>query len=282
MPTVSGRVVYNAATPEQPVANYIGIVNIPVVLQAQAPGNALLAVRTDANGYYAFINVPAGTYNVIERYDQANAVLSPGNFRTASAGDPIAAGLVPPPSAGPAGQIPEWADELHTLSTLEEIIVEEDDSTVTVHPFVTTPYDIAVVGNEYLIYQLIVTNHGEATAVNVTLEDTLPPELTAVEFSVDGGQWQEWNGGAIILLNLGDLEIDEFRTVRIRGVVVADYETDFIRNYAIIDSDTESPDESQNEAEVWAIVADTNNVTITKIASSVRKNLHKIDFEGFK
>jgi uncharacterized repeat protein (TIGR01451 family) len=70
-----------------------GLVNIPVVLQNTAT-NVRLAVYTDTNGNYSFINVPDGNYRIVEAY-RTPAVPSPGDFNNAIVGV-IPAGTVPP------------------------------------------------------------------------------------------------------------------------------------------------------------------------------------------
>ena len=99
MATVSGRLLFDGARTANPPAGMAGIANVPVVLQNTAT-NESLAVLTDTNGNYSFINVPDGAYHIIEAYGTAPAEPTPGNFANAVVtGVPEAA--VPPISFAP-------------------------------------------------------------------------------------------------------------------------------------------------------------------------------------
>ena len=93
MATVSGRILFDRARTANPPTGMTGIANVPVVLQDTATG-IQLAVITDINGNYSFINVPNGTYAVVEAFGTPG-VTSPGDFNTA-VGGPLVSAVVPP------------------------------------------------------------------------------------------------------------------------------------------------------------------------------------------
>ena len=104
MATVSGRVVFDRNRSATIDAGDSGIANVPVVLQNTAT-NVGLAVLTDANGNYSFINVPNGNYRIVEAFG-TGGVPTPGNFATAvvipipvGANPPISFATNPPPGS---------------------------------------------------------------------------------------------------------------------------------------------------------------------------------------
>ena len=100
MPTVSGSIYYDPARNVNSAGGVTGLADIPVVLQDTATMLRQI-VLTDASGEYSFLNVPAGSYRIVEAFGQAGGVPSPADFTTAAFGAvPIAA--VPPLSVIPA------------------------------------------------------------------------------------------------------------------------------------------------------------------------------------
>lgn len=97
MATVSGRVIFDRDRSLSVNTGDSGIANIPIVLQNVATG-ARLTVLTDANGNYSFINVPNGSYRIVESYGTNGGVTSPADFTNASVGS-IPTGANPPISA---------------------------------------------------------------------------------------------------------------------------------------------------------------------------------------
>ena len=82
MATVSGRVIFDRDRSLSVNTGDSGIANIPIVLQNVATG-ARLTVLTDANGNYSFINVPNGSYRIVESYGTNGGVTSPADFTNA-------------------------------------------------------------------------------------------------------------------------------------------------------------------------------------------------------
>ncbi len=77
MATVSGRVIFDRDRSASITAGDSGISNVPVVLQNTVT-NVGLVVLTDSYGNYSFINVPNGSYRIVEAFG------IPGNFATAT------------------------------------------------------------------------------------------------------------------------------------------------------------------------------------------------------
>jgi uncharacterized repeat protein (TIGR01451 family) len=123
------------------------------------------------------------------------------------------------------------------------ITVKEPDADLTVtktgspnpyYPWNGTP----------LTYSITVQNRGPATATDVTVVDTLPPEMMVID-----------NGGCLpstpgrLICRLGDLDTGDIVEVTIE--VVVDYQQepelgDFIENRVAVESDTVDPDTSNN------------------------------------
>ena len=94
MATVSGRIIFDRNRSATIDAGDSGIANVPVVLQNITTG-VRLVVLTDAAGNYAFINVPNGSYRIVEAFGTAGGVPTPGNFTLAVAG-PVPTAATPP------------------------------------------------------------------------------------------------------------------------------------------------------------------------------------------
>lgn len=67
MATISGRIIFDRDRSVTINSGDSGIANIPVVLQ-NINTTERLTVLTDSNGNYAFLNVPAGSYRIVESY----------------------------------------------------------------------------------------------------------------------------------------------------------------------------------------------------------------------
>ncbi len=103
MAAISGRVVFDRDRSATVNAGDTGIAGVSVVLQNTAT-NLRLVVLTDEAGNYAFLNVPDGSYRIVESYGTPGGVASPGNFGNAVAGnvplgtDPPAGAVTNPPA----------------------------------------------------------------------------------------------------------------------------------------------------------------------------------------
>ena len=93
MATISGRVIFDRARTANALPGMEGIANVPVVLQ-NIETNERLAVLTDSNGNYVFLNVPNGNYRIVEAFGTP-ATPTPGNFNNAVVGS-IPEGAMPP------------------------------------------------------------------------------------------------------------------------------------------------------------------------------------------
>ena len=99
MATISGSLLFDSQRTAAPPTNMAGIANVPIVLQNIATDDKL-AVLTDIDGNYSFINVPDGNYRVVESY-HSYGISSPGNFDLAVPGS-VPSGVVPPISYAPS------------------------------------------------------------------------------------------------------------------------------------------------------------------------------------
>ena len=99
MPTVSGRLVYDADRNANISGDVTGLANVPIVLQDTASLNRLI-VLTDALGDYAFLNVPSGDYQIVESYGLPGGIPTPGDFTLA------AVASIPPARVPPIEDMP--------------------------------------------------------------------------------------------------------------------------------------------------------------------------------
>ena len=97
MATISGSIIFDRDRSLSISSQDSGIAGIPVVLQNTVSGMRLV-VLTDTNGNYSFINVPDGSYRIVEAYGETGGVTSPGDFANAVVGN-IPEGVNPPVSA---------------------------------------------------------------------------------------------------------------------------------------------------------------------------------------
>ncbi|WP_439022816.1 DUF7507 domain-containing protein [Bacillus thuringiensis] len=98
----------------------------------------------------------------------------------------------------------------------------------------------------FLAYTLFVSNTGSLNAQNVVVTDEIPPQLNNVEYSIDGGAtFNPWPG----TVNLGTLASGALRTIIIRGFVSPNA-TGFIRNTAVVSSDTPDSNPSNDSSTV--------------------------------
>ncbi|MGL5316633.1 MAG: hypothetical protein ACRC92_25470 [Peptostreptococcaceae bacterium] len=80
MPTISGKVIYNASSSASGAG--IGIANIPIVLQ-DITTNLGVVAKTDSSGNYSIINVPNGNYRIVEAWGTSGGT-TPADFSNAS------------------------------------------------------------------------------------------------------------------------------------------------------------------------------------------------------
>ena len=97
MATISGRIIFDRDRSVTINSGDSGIANIPVVLQ-NINTTERLTVLTDSNGNYAFLNVPAGSYRIVESYGTTGGIPTPGNFTAAVPGS-VPPGVNPPITA---------------------------------------------------------------------------------------------------------------------------------------------------------------------------------------
>ncbi len=97
MATISGSVIFDRNRNAAVSSEDSGIASIPVVLQ-NINTSARLTVQTDNAGNYSFVNVPDGSYRIVEAYGISGGIPSPGDFSAASPGD-VPQGRNPPISA---------------------------------------------------------------------------------------------------------------------------------------------------------------------------------------
>ena len=99
MPTVSGRIVFDINRNANIGGNVTGISNVPVALQNTATQSSLV-ILTNTTGEYMFLNVPPGSYRIVESFGLTGGVPTPGDFVSASVR------AIPPAQTPPVQSVP--------------------------------------------------------------------------------------------------------------------------------------------------------------------------------
>ena len=177
-------------------------------------------------------------------------VLIRGRVSPSAAGTIVNTAVVGSPTPDP--------DPTNNTSTDETPVAASADLAVTKSG---SPSPVPAGG--VLTYTVVVSNLGPSDAQSVTLTDTVPPELTGVEYSLDGGAtYQPWPGS----LSLGALAAGGYRTVLLRGTVSAGA-TGTISNTAVVSSPTPDPDPDNNQATEITPVNTSADLSVVKTGS---------------
>lgn len=148
-------------------------------------------------------------------------------------------------------------DLSNNTSTTETPVVEQADISVVKlgSPNPVTPGGL-------LTYTVTVSNAGPGAAVNTTLTDNVPAQLTNVEFSTDNGvTFRPWGG----ILSLGVLEPGFVLNVLIRGTV-SPSASGTITNTAVVNSTTPDPNPDNNTSTENTPVTASADLSVTKAA----------------
>ena len=117
-----------------------------------------------------------------------------------------------------------------------------------------------VTTGQTLTYTLAIANAGPATAQNTVLTDTIPPDISNPQFSIDGGAtWLPWTG----MLNIGNLNAGANLNILIQGIAAADAAHPVI-NTAEVASDTPDPNLSNNTSTIQTAVTESADLAIIK------------------
>ncbi|SCH25777.1 Uncharacterized protein conserved in bacteria [uncultured Clostridium sp.] len=125
----------------------------------------------------------------------------------------------------------------------------------------TGPVDPVQPGQS-LTYTILVTNRGPSTAQGVILADITPPELSNVEFSLDGGAtWGPWSGSYPI----GELPEGGARSFLIQGGLAVEARTS-VTNTAVVSGTTPDPDPTNNSSTSVVPIAGGTDLQLSKWA----------------
>ena len=120
----------------------------------------------------------------------------------------------------------------------------------------------AVLPGQQVTYTILVSNAGPDTARDVLLTDITPPELSGMEFSLDGGaSWVPWNGAT----DLGDLPDGGGRSLLLRGGLSSSAQG-ILSNTAVVSSPTPDPDPTNNSSTNDLPVAGGTDLRLVKCA----------------
>jgi uncharacterized repeat protein (TIGR01451 family) len=111
---------------------------------------------------------------------------------------------------------------------------------------VKTASTTLVTPNGSLSYNLVVTNNGPNNAVNVIVNDPIPPQLITPAYSVDGGAFAPWTG----TYNTGTLAVGDTFTITITATVDPNAMDGTVINTATVKSDTPDPNTDNNTSTV--------------------------------
>ena len=79
MATITGRVIFDRDRSAAISGGDSGLADVPVVLQ-NVDTDVRLTVLTDASGNYSFLNVPSGSYRIVEAYGTPGGSPTPGDL----------------------------------------------------------------------------------------------------------------------------------------------------------------------------------------------------------
>lgn len=139
---------------------------------------------------------------------------------------------------------------------------------------VTTSADLAAiktllggdpVAGGSLTWQILVTNDGPSTAVDVTLSDTAPVGVTFTESSTDVGTCSTTTG---LTCNLGDLATGASAIVTVTGTIGAAVPAGLIPNTAVVGSATADPDPTNDSSTVSVDTTTRADLALTKTATA--------------
>jgi uncharacterized repeat protein (TIGR01451 family) len=120
-------------------------------------------------------------------------------------------------------------------------------------------YDPTLAGNS-MTYTITVQNQGPSNAVDVTLSDTVPPQMLSPEYSLDGGvNWDPWTGS----LPLGTMSPGSSEEVLIRSKIDP-LTTGTISNTATVSSNTDDPVAGNNSATEETTIEAKADLGVTK------------------
>ena len=112
-------------------------------------------------------------------------------------------------------------------------------------------------------YTITITNNGPEDALQVVLEDQVPPELTHVMYSLDGSPLDYWPG----TLSIGTMVPGQVVTVEIQGVFDGSSLGPVI-NTAVVTSYSDDPNPDNNTATTVTPVNRAANLVITKTSDT--------------
>lgn len=112
-------------------------------------------------------------------------------------------------------------------------------------------------------YTVTIVNNGPETALNVILEDLIPPEITNPMYTLDGSPYDYWPG----TLNLGEILSGQTMTVIIQGVFDGSVLGPVV-NTATVTSHSEDSDPVNNSSTVTTPVNRAANLVIDKVTDT--------------
>lgn len=133
-----------------------------------------------------------------------------------------------------------------------------------------------------ITFEINITNLGPSSAENVILTDAIPPFLTQVQYSIDGGTtFFPW----IDTLNLGTLFNQQTRTILIQATIPETITSPFI-NTASVTSSTPDPNPNNNTDTIIVFILTPRCQAFTDVIQSVAMQetalSHILNAEGEK
>lgn len=280
----------DSSTPDPDPANNTSTANTPVVTAA----DLVITKTADAN--------PVQAGNVLT-YTLTVANNGPSDAQSVTVSDAVPAGIVTPQFSVDGGIVwnnwtgsaalgtfvngavrtlllrgtvnPSATGTLVNTAIAGSITPDPDpeNNTDTEITPINTSADLAVsktgspkpaIGGQYLTYTVVVTNNGPNDALDVILTDTIPSELSAVEFSIDGGgSWSVWSGS----YDIGTVPNSTSYTLLIRGIV-SPAASGLLKNTAVVSGTTPDPNPENNTDTDLTPVDSAADLSITKTAGS--------------
>ena len=287
--SLSNTAVVSSDTPDAQLGNNTATLAIPLVANADLAveknllSTTLLAGQAVQYGVVVKNNGPSNAVNAILVDPIASGILSPqfsldqgvewsawtGSLAlgTLLAGDEqlvLIQGTLSPAATGDLSNTARVysstpdGDLSNNVSTVTGSVVQNAVLSVSKS---ASPNPV-MVGNE-LLYTIAILNEGPSYARNVVVTDTIPPELSQVQYSTDGINWQPWTGA----YTYATIPVGGARTLLIKGVLTGFVEMEITNTaHAKGDDTADSYDSAEVTAQALADVgvikwANVNHVT---------------------
>ena len=144
-----------------------------------------------------------------------------------------------------------------TNITTKRNYTEEDNVTISISSSdlgITKTNLTEIVAGQNITYQLVISNKGPQTAINVVLTENLPSTLSNIWYKIGNGAWTQGTTNTLVLA-LGNITMGSNVVVLINATLASSAVGNLI-NHAIVNSSSVENNDSDNEVTL------INNITV--------------------